>query len=187
MGVRMSGSGRLAGEVLAGAWGTYRRHLVPIVGLSLVGSVQRALVQFVGDALPPPAALALEGLTWGSRVLLVVLLWRWTIGRDEELRGVDVPGALRRLGRYARRHWPALGLQLAGAGLALLVVDAVPDHLVAPLVPAQAQPAYWAVLLAVKNPTVIAFTAVWQLCLVHQALRRGAPVDERSEPAPARG
>jgi hypothetical protein len=181
------GSLRLAREVLGEAWNRYRRHLVPVVGLSLVGSAQRALVQFVGGDLPPSAALALEGVTWGCRVLLVVLLWRWIIGGDERLRGVGPPEGLRRLGRYARRHWPALLLQLAGLGAAALAFDALPDLLIAPLVPAAAQPVYWAVLLAVKNPTIIAFTVVWYLALVHQALLRGAPAPERAEPAPARG
>jgi hypothetical protein len=39
---------------------------------------------------------------------------------------------------------------------------------------AAAQPTYWAVLLAVKNPTVIAFTLVWEIALLRQALLRGA-------------
>jgi hypothetical protein len=168
------GSVRLAREVLVEAWRQYRSHLLPIVGLSLVGSVQRALVQFVGDDLPPLVALALEGLTWGCRALLVVLLWRWTIGADERLRGVGIGEGVRRVGRYARRHPRALALQLAGFAVAVLLLDALPDLVIAPLVPPEAGATYWAVLLAVKNPTVIAFTMVWDLALLHQALVRGA-------------
>ncbi|WP_214406977.1 hypothetical protein [Pseudonocardia lacus] len=168
------GSVRLAREVLAEAWHRYRRHLLPVVGLSLVGSAQRALVQFVGDDLAAPAAFALEAVTWGSRLLLVVLLWRWTIGSDARLRDVDLSECVRRLGRYARRQWPALLLQFAGLGVASLVFDTIPDLLVAPLVPPSGQAVYWAVLLAVKNPTIIAFSMVWMFALLHQALVRGA-------------
>jgi len=180
-GVATGRSTALAREVLAEAWCRYRRHLGPIVGLSLVGSAQRALVQFVGDDLPLWGALALEGLTWGCRVLLVVLLWRWTIGSDARLRGVGLPEGIRRVGRYARRHGLALALQLAGLLVAVLVLDVGPDLVLAPLVPPAAGPVYRAVLLAVKNPTVIAFTAVWELALLHQALIRGTRVEPGGE------
>ncbi|MCO1658393.1 hypothetical protein [Pseudonocardia humida] len=172
-GTATDGSVRLAREVLDEAWRRYRGHLLPIVGLSLVGSAQRALVQFVGDDLPPWGAPALEGVTWGCRALLVVLLWRWIIGSDARLRGVGLPEGVRRVGRYAHRHRRALVLQLVGFLVAVLVLDAVPDLVIAPLVPAEAGPLYRAVLLAVKNPTVIAFTMVWGLALLHQALVRG--------------
>jgi hypothetical protein len=33
------------------------------------------------------------------------------------------------------------------------------------------------VLLAVKNPTIIAFSMVWTLALLHRALVRGAPAE----------
>jgi hypothetical protein len=168
------GNGRLAGEVLTEAWRVYTRRLLPIVGLSLVGSAQRALVQYVGDDLSTPGALALEGVTWASRVLLVVLIWRWVIGSDARLRGVGLAEALRRVGRYARRHPGALLLQLGGCAVVVLVFDVIPDLLIAPLVPAESQATYWAVLLAVKNPTIIEFSAVWFLALLHQALVRGA-------------
>jgi hypothetical protein len=179
MGVAMkettvAGAAGLAREVLTEAWRTYTSRLLPIVGLSLVGSAQRALVQFVGDDLSSLGAFALEGLTWGSRAVLIVLLWRWIIGADARLRGIGPGEGVRRVGRYVRRDWPALAVQLAGFAAAVLVLDAIPDLLIAPLVPPAAGPSYWAVLLAVKNPTVIAFTFVWVLALLHQSLVRGA-------------
>jgi hypothetical protein len=172
------GPARLGLEVLREAWEQYRRHLVPIAGLSLVGSAERAFIAYAGDGLPSWAGIALEVLVEGSRVLLVVLLIRWILVADGRLRGVRPRAGLRRLRRYARRHWRALGLQLAGFAAAFLVLDTLPDLAIAPLVPAAAQPTYWAVLLAVKNPTVIAFTLVWEIALLRQALLRGA--EERS-------
>jgi hypothetical protein len=168
------GPAQLGLEVLREAWAQYRRHLAPIAGLSLVGSVERAFVQYAGDALPGWTAVALEVLVEGSRVLLVVLLVRWVLVADGRLRGVRVRPGLRRLRRYARRHRRALALQLVGFAAAFLVLDTLPDLAIAPLVPAGAQPTYWAVLLAVKNPTVIAFTLVWEIALLRQALLRGA-------------
>jgi hypothetical protein len=168
------GPAGLAAEVLREAWRQYRDHLVPIVGLSLIGSVERAFVQFAGAGLPGWAAVALEVVVEGGRVLLVVLLVRWVLVADRRLRGVRLGAGARRVARYARRHWRALVLQLVGFAGAFLVLDTIPDLAIAPLVPTTAQPVYRAVLLAVKNPTVIAFTLVWELALLHQALVRGA-------------
>jgi hypothetical protein len=162
-------------EVLREAWDQYRRHLVPIVALSLVGSAERAFVQYAGAGLPTWADIVLELLVWGCRVLLVGLLVRWILIADGRLRGVRLRSGLRRLARYARRHRWALALQLVGFAAAFLVLDTIPDLVIAPLVPAAAGPTYWAVLLAVKNPTVIAFTLVWEIALLRQALLRGAP------------
>jgi hypothetical protein len=164
----------LAAEVLREAWRQYRDHLVPILGLSLVGSVQRAFVQYAGAGLPGWAGVALEVLVEGCRVLLVVLLVRWVLVADRRLRGLRIGAGFRRVVRFARRHPRALALQLVGFAAAFLVLDTIPDLAIAPLVPASAQPTYWAVLLAVKNPTVIAFTLVWEVALLHQALLRGA-------------
>jgi hypothetical protein len=74
----------------------------------------------------------------------------------------------------------ALVLQLVGFAAAFLVLDTLPDLAIAPPVPESARPTHWAVLLAVKNPTVIAFTLVWELALLRQALLRGA----EDRPAP---
>ena len=160
--------------VLHEAWRQYRDHLLPIVGLSLVGSVERAFVQYAGPGLPGWASVTLEVLVWGIRGLLVVLLVRWVLLADGRLRGVRLVPGLGRLARFARRHWPALLLQLGGFAAAFLVLDTLPDLAIAPLVPEPARPTYRAVLLAVKNPTVIAFTLVWELALLRQALLRGA-------------
>ncbi len=171
---------RLAAEVLRDAWRCYRRHLVPIVGLSLVGAVERPVLQYYGDVLPGWAVLLLEGVVWGSRVLLLVLVFRWSIASDHRLREVGIGEAARRVGRYVRRYPRALLLQLGGLVAAVAVLDLLPDLLIAPQVPPAYQALYWSVLLAVKNPTVIAFAVVWQLALLKQALVRGA-----AEPAPA--
>lgn len=171
---------QLAAEVLRDAWRCTRRRLVPIVGLSLVGAVQRPLVQYYGDVLPGWAGLLLEIAVWGSRVLLVVLLFRGLIARDDRLRGVGPGEGARRVGRYVRRYPLALLAQVGGLAVAVAVLDLLPDLLIAPLVPPAYQALYWSVLLAVKNLTVIPFTVVWELALLKQALVRGA-----AEPAPA--
>src|SRR4051794_37996703 len=101
-------------EVLREAWDQYRRHLAPIVALSLVGSAERAFVQYAGDALPTWAGVPLEVLVWGCRALLVGLLVRWILIADGRLRGVGLRSGLRRIARYARRHRRALALQLVG-------------------------------------------------------------------------
>lgn len=107
-------------------------------------------------------------------MLLVVLLVRWILVGDHRLRDLRFAAGARRVVTCARRHPRALALQLVGFAAAFLVLDTLPDLATAPLVPGPAPPTYRAVLLAVKNPTVIAFTLVREIALLHQALLRGA-------------
>ncbi|MFE2750729.1 hypothetical protein ACFXGA_01875 [Actinosynnema sp. NPDC059335] len=77
---------RLALEVPRWAWRFYRRHWAVVVGLSLVGSVQRLVVVNWGDRVPGAVAFASEVVVLAARVLLVVVIWRRATG-GERLRG----------------------------------------------------------------------------------------------------
>lgn len=68
------------------------------------------------------------------------------------------------------------------------VAELVPDRVIAHRIPDAAQDTYWATLLAIKNVTVIAFSMIWQIGAVRQALLLGAPdVIARSGVFPAPG
>jgi hypothetical protein len=61
--------------------------------------------------------------------------------------------------------------------VAVLVFDVVAEQVVGGLLPESARQTYLAVLLFVKNPTVIAFTFVWWVGLIRQvAVSRPVPV-----------
>jgi hypothetical protein len=56
-----------------------------------------------------------------------------------------------------------------------VVFDIIPERIVAPMVATDAEPLYWAALLAVRNPTVIAFMMIWLVGTVRQMLLTRPP------------
>jgi hypothetical protein len=159
----LRGEIRIAFEVPAWAWRFYLRHLLPVVGLSLVASVQRLVVVNWEEHIPGALAVASEILVMGARLLLLVVIWRLA------MRGT--PWHWDNLSTFARLHWPSLVIQGALLSVAFIVFDLVAENVVASLLPADSRSTYLAVLLFVKNPTVIAFTFIWWVGLARQMLR----------------
>ncbi|NUT51812.1 MAG: hypothetical protein HOV94_31645 [Saccharothrix sp.] len=157
---------RLAVEVPRWAGRFYLRHWAMIVGLSLIGSVQRLVA--VNWGLPGPLGFASEVVVMAARVLLVVLIWRWGT-RGERLRWANAR-------EFAARHWGSLVWQVVLLSVAFAVFDLGAEQVVGGLLPESARQTYLAVLLFVKNPTVIAFTFVWWVGLVRQVAVSRAPV-----------
>ncbi|MEU7528626.1 hypothetical protein AB0A74_23040 [Saccharothrix sp. NPDC042600] len=158
---------RLAWEVPVWVWRFYLRHLPLVVGLSLVGSVQRLVV--VNGWLPAGLATASEVLVAVSRVVLVVAV-AW-LG----LRGARLGWG--RFSRFASAHWPSLVGQGVLLSVAFLLFDVVLETVVGGLLAPEARQGYLAVLLFLKNPTVIALTFIWWVGLVRQT-SRGSGVRE---------
>nr|WP_246425785.1 hypothetical protein [Streptomonospora nanhaiensis] len=164
---------RLALEVPRWAWGAYLRHLPLVAGVSLVPAAERFAVALWGDSLAPATHTALEVLAQSARVVLVVLLVRVLVLADAEVRAGAAAGFGPRIQAFLDRRWPSVVLQ-AGLLLALTAVSTVvPEWLVPLWIPASAHDLYWAVLLAAKNVTVIAFALVWVVAAVRQALAEG--------------
>jgi hypothetical protein len=155
---------RTAWEVPRWAWRFYCRHLPVVVGLSLVGSVQRLVVVNRQPPLPTPLALASEVLVLAARVLLVVVVWRLAF-RGVGWRWANAKG-------FARSRWRALVLQGVLLTAAFLVFDVAAEAVVGQ--------DHLAALLFVKNPTVIALTVIWWIGLIRQAVT--ANLDTRSQP-----
>ncbi|WP_216212265.1 hypothetical protein [Amycolatopsis aidingensis] len=148
----------------------YLRYLPVIGGLSLVPAVQRLVVVNWAEQLPGWLATATEVLVLGVRILLLVVIWRLA------MRGV--PEHQQRWGTasaFATAHWPSLVLQGVLLSLAFLTFDLLAEHAVAGLLPESARQGYLAVLLMLKNPTVIAFTFVWLVGMVRQVFGSGVP------------
>ncbi|MFE9745172.1 hypothetical protein ACFYOT_09730 [Saccharothrix saharensis] len=159
----------LALEVPRWAGRFYLRHWAVVVGLSLIASVQRLVVVNWGDHVPSGVAFASEVVVMAARVLLVVVIWRLAT-RGERLRWADARA-------FATRHWPSLVWQGVLLAAAFLVFDVGAEQVVGGLLPESARQTYLAVLLFVKNPTVIAFTFVWWVGLIRQvAVTRPVPV-----------
>ncbi|WP_444960428.1 hypothetical protein [Nocardiopsis sp. M1B1] len=183
---------RLALEPPRWALAFYVRHLPLVVGLSLVPAVERFGVALWGDALATPSRVALEVLAQGVRVVLIVLVIRIAILKDERVREGRRLGDGRRVRAFLDHRWPGLLWQ----GVLLLALfglfSVVPEQIVPLWIPASGQDLYWALLLAVKNVTVIAVTLVWMVGAVRQMLIEGGRLLEgvpgpEVEPGPGPG
>ena len=161
---------RLACAVPVWAGRFYLRHLGLVVGISLIPAAQRAVSQLWAAQAPLASGAIGELVTAAARVALFVLVFRLAITGEERLRGLDGREGMRRIGHFARGHWRSLIVQLVLFVLVFIVFDRIPDAVIAPRVPESARPVYWAVLLFIKNPTIIAFTLIWEIGILRQML-----------------
>lgn len=157
--MRLQEEWRLALSVPRWAWQFYRRHVVLVVGLSLVGSVQRLVVVNWTEEIPHAIALASEAVVMAARLVIFVAVWRLATPQGRP--------SWRHLRTFVTEHWLSLVIQFGLIMAAALVFDAGLEGAGA-LLPESAQPTYLAVLLFVKNPTIIAFTFVWMVGLARQ-------------------
>jgi hypothetical protein len=133
----------------------YLHHFALVFGLSMIPTLQRfAIVRW-----DPPAAVSIttEVLVALTRILLAALVVRMMVvesgfaGREAWARlmaGIDA----RRIAFWGQ--WVLLAA-------AFVVFDVVPNALIATVVPESARNLVTAWLVAVKNPTIIAFTVLW--------------------------
>ena len=138
-------------------WRFYQRHWPVIVGISLIPATERLVSQLWGEDRP---AVLMETITGVARLVLVAVI---LVLLNRETRASRPHGAERR-GHpmaYLRTRWLDLVFQLLEIGVLAVVFDVIPEQVIAPLVPERYQHLYIGLLLAVKNPTVIAFTMVW--------------------------
>ncbi|WP_310972497.1 MULTISPECIES: hypothetical protein [unclassified Amycolatopsis] len=156
---------KLALEVPRWTWRCYTEHPGLILGLSSVASIQRLIVVNWTARIPHGVALASEVVVLAARVALVVAIWRIAVrGRTLRLSA----------GRtFARNHWRSLLWQGAFLGAAFLVFEVLAEDVLAKLLPESARQTYLAVLLFLKNPTVIALTFVWWIGVVRQVFETG--------------
>jgi hypothetical protein len=162
----------LAAAVPRWAWTFYRRHLRLVVGLSLIPAAERVVVVLWGRQLPTPLPALLELVAELARLILLYQIARRAILRDDELRPFGRVESARRLGRFARAHWPSLVVQLAMLAAAGVLFKVIPDGV------AGDDPRKVALLLALKNPTVIAFTIIWWVGIIRQAVKLSGPTTQ---------
>ncbi|MFB9688824.1 hypothetical protein [Amycolatopsis plumensis] len=151
---------KLALEVPRWTWRCYTGHLGLVLGLSSVASIQRLVVVNWTARIPHGVALASEVVVLGARIALVVAIWRIaTRGQTLRLSAGRV---------FVRNHWRSLLWQGAFLGAAYLVFEILAEDVLSKLLPASARQTYLAILLFLKNPTVIALTFLWWIGVVRQ-------------------
>ena len=160
----------------------YRRHFAWVAGLSLVASAQRVVSVMWGDQLPPLLNLSLEGVTQGVRLLLVILIARAAWAEWAPASAGRPRRSFRQQAASLRRHFPMLLAQFGLLFLVALIFKGIPDHLIAPLIPTANQKLHVALLLAAKNPTIIAFTNIWLVGMARLVLLTPPPGEDCPAP-----
>ncbi|MER6793298.1 hypothetical protein [Amycolatopsis mediterranei] len=158
---------KLALEVPRWAWQCYIEHLGLVLGLSSVASIQRLVVVNWTAQIPHGVALASEVVVLAARVTLVVAIWRIAM-RGQALR-------LSAGRAFARNHWRSLLWQGAFPGAAYLAFQILAEDALAKLLPESARQTFLAILLFLKNPTIIALTFLWWIGVLRQAFRPNVP------------
>lgn len=153
----------------------YSRNLAWVLALMLLPATERFLGQLTERTAG--AGVLAEVLTAAARVLLVVLAVERGIRRDPEVGPLSRSVVSQRLDRFLRANARPLIVQAVALSLAFLLLNVLPEQVVPRLV--DVGPMYWAVLLAVKNLTVIPLTLLWWVGLARHAVR--IPDGEQAE------
>ena len=153
-------------EVPAAAARFYRRHAVWVVGISLIPGLQR----FASTLSTLPAGIQglLEPLTLVARLALLGLIA--SVAFRGGRRGAPL--------RFLREQWLSLIMQAVMLACAIGLFSIALEHGVPAWLPMFDSPLYTAIVLLVKNLTVIAFVFIWLVLAVRQISWHGA--DEAS-------
>lgn len=153
----------------------YYRRLPLVLILMLIPATER----FLGQLTERTAIVGVlaEVLTAAARVLLLVVAVHLGIRRDSRVGPLSRSVVNDRLNRFFRTNAKPLILQAVALSVLFLVLNVIPERLVPALT--DVGPMYWAVMLAVKNLTVIPLTLLWWVGLARHALR--VPDGEHAE------
>ena len=168
-------STRAAIEVPLWAVAFYRRHLRLVGGLSAVAAVERFVVVLWGALLPSAVMPVLEFVVLGARVLLFVVSFRLAISDDERLGKLGGDEGWQRMMAFTRARWSDLVCHLLFITGAFITFDVIPERVVTRWIPDDLEATYFAILLAVKNFTVIPFTIIWLVGVLRQMLLDSPP------------
>lgn len=167
---------RTAVEVLRWAFAFYLGHFFLIAGISLVPAVERFVFVMWGSGFPAVVNVVLEVFVLGVRLLLLAVIIRLAIYGDDELRRLGHEERWERMKAFFLDRPSSLVVQALLIAAAVFVFDVIPERVVTLWIPDDAETLYTAILLAVKNPTVIAFTFVWMVGIVRQMMLY-SPID----------
>lgn len=148
----------------------YVSHFLWIAGLSAIPSVHRFVLLFFTPDWPPTIAAVLEIGVGAVRLLLLWLIIRASIIRDPQLRDIGKDGRKRRIKYFMKHRWLSLVFQLILIGAATLIFDVFLEGVVGSWVPDNFETKYLGILLAIKNPTIIAWVLIWMVGIPRQMM-----------------
>ncbi|MER5627313.1 hypothetical protein ABT061_40450 [Streptosporangium sp. NPDC002544] len=154
----------------AARWGMrfYVRHFWVVAGFSMIPTIQRFVAVRWGDDLPAAVNGATEVLTGAVRLLLIYTIYKLAIARDPELAQLD--RLWQRLAWFVDHRRANFLAQFLVLGAAFAVFDVLPNAAVQTWVAEGSREWVSAVLVSVKNPTVIAFTFIWMMGVARQMI-----------------
>ncbi len=158
----MGSSWQLTVDAARWALRCYAGHWPLVLGLSLVPSLQRFVSIRYGEHLPAAVGVAGELLTAAARVALVWLVLRIIVS-EAGLAGLGIGRRWQLLGQGVDARMRDFLLQFVVLGVAFVLLDVIPEGAVRLWVPQERQALVNAIMLAVKNPTVIAMTMLWMI------------------------
>ncbi|MGQ4269505.1 hypothetical protein [Nocardiopsis changdeensis] len=175
----------VARAALLWALRAYARHVLLVLGLSLVPTIQRFALVAPGSPLTGGPGIASEVVAQGSRLVLFAALL-WIAAREVLPADRRTPAGV--WAAFEAGITPRLGLflgQFAFLAAAFAVFDLVPNAAIGLWVPAAERPWVTATVVAAKNLTVIALTFAWLAGLFREfALLGEADRADGAAPAP---
>ncbi|WP_152991403.1 hypothetical protein [Frankia sp. R43] len=160
----------VSGHALRWAARCYRDNAALLVALAAAASLQRFGTIRYGDELPAAIGPAGEALTGLTRIAVIAVALR-ALAREPELAPLTPRERLDLFGSAAgarRRALVAPALLLAAA---FVIFDVIPNAVITLRVePADRRELIQAILVAVKNPTVIVLTMLWMVGLARELM-----------------
>ena len=159
---------KTAVDVPQWAFRFYIKHILLIAGISAVPSIERFLILYFEPGWSDFWLIALEVLVESLRIVLLWLIVRLAIGKAEQLKGIDRKERWIRVKAFLKHRWLNIVFQLLLMMVATLLFDVFLEQVIGTFVPETARNRYLALLLAIKNPTVIAWFMVWLVGIPRQ-------------------
>lgn len=158
---------RLTTDAASWALRFYRDHFLLVFGLSLIAGLQRFVSVRFGEDLPLLSGFSGEMVTMAVRLLLVALILRIAFG-------AVAPPRWKRVTAGIDRDQKSFYLQFVVLAVAFAIFDLLPNAAMSAWVPESRQDLATAIVLLVKNPTVIAFTLLWMTGIGVVLAQRGS-------------
>ncbi|GGC23003.1 hypothetical protein GCM10011386_13600 [Parapedobacter defluvii] len=161
---------KAAVDVPRWAFRFYLHHFLWIAGLSVIPSIERFIVLFFSPDWSNTTVILLEVLVESLRFLVLWFIIKLSILRDERLRKISGQEQWVRIKSFVKHRWLSLVFQLIFMIIATLVFDVFLEKVVGSQISEQVRDQYLGVLLAIKNPTVIAWFLIWLVGIPRQMM-----------------
>jgi len=175
----MDGGLRMSGKAARWALRFYASHVPLVLGLSMIPTVQRFYAVSRGDDLSGTANAVGETLTGAVRLLLFAAV-ALQMAREPDIAAIPASRRWDLLGTAMRQRLGDLAVAAVLLAAAFTVFDVLPTIAIDRWASETRRDLITAVVVAVKNPTVIAFTFLWLVGIARVLISEQRDRDDRS-------